>query len=118
MASFYDNLKASASRLLQSYGQQVSFSRPTDSSFDPVTGVTTPGVPVTFSGYGAVFDYSDDELIDTLIERGDIRLVLEAGNVPEINDEVTIGSTVYRVMNVLTTSPGGTDVKYDLQLRK
>lgn len=118
MASFYANLKNTASRLLTTYGQTISFSRAVTDSFNPATGVTTPGTPVTFTGKGAAFDYTDAELVDTLIERGDIRLILEAGTAPEINDIATVDSVDYRVMNVITTSPAGTVVKYDLQLRK
>ena len=117
MGSFYDNLASTASRLLNSYGQTIAFSRETG-TIAAGTGVYTPGTPITFTGKGADFDYLDSELIDTMIERGDKRIILEAGTAPEIGDKATIGGVEYRVINVQTTAPGGTVVKYDLQVRK
>ena len=110
MGSFYTNLASTASRLLNSYGQTIAFSRETG-TIAAGTGVYTPGTPITFTGKGADFDYLDSELIDTMIERGDKRIILEAGTAPEIGDKATIGGVAYRVINVQTTAPGGTVVK-------
>lgn len=115
--SFYSSLAATATRLLDTYGQAVAFSRETSSSFDPVTGIDTTSTS-TFSGSGAAFDYNSSEIDGEIVQRDDIRLMLEAvDTAPIIGDKCTVDSKAYRVMNVMTSSPGGTVTHYELQLR-
>lgn len=116
--SFYNNLKTTASTLLKDKGQLVVFSREVQSAFNPTTGVITSST-TTFSGYGAAFNYSRNEINNTIIENGDIKLTVEAmSTAPIIGDSVTIDAIAYRVMNVQPLSPSGIVVKYDLQLRR
>ena len=119
MADFYSGLAAVASRLLASKGQSVSFSRVTGGSKNAATGITSGGSTSTYSGNGAGFGYNRSEIDGTIIQSGDIRLILEAvSTTPEPNDECTYDSVDYRVMSVKETSPGGTVTHYELQLRK
>jgi len=116
--SFYSNLSATALKLLTKFGQAVDISRDTTSSFNPATGITTPGAQVTDSGFGASFDYTAQEIDGTNIIKGDIRLILNSvTRTPESGDTVTIDSVVYRLMNVEKIAPAGTVVIYDIQLR-
>lgn len=118
VANFYDNLKSVASKLLQDKGQQLTFTRAGSAAFDPVTGGNTKSES-TYTGYGAAFDYNKAEIDGVVVQRGDIRLILEAtATEPENDDTVSIDSESYRVMNVKKTSPAGTVVAYELQLRK
>lgn len=118
MADFYGNLAAVATRLLTSKGQSITFSREVQSAFNPTTGVATTST-TTFSGYGAAFDYNSSEIDGEIIQKGDIRLVLEAtATAPIIGDTCTIDSDAYRAMNVKPTSPAGTPVIYEVQLRR
>lgn len=99
------------------HGQNLTFGRETSSSFNPVTGVDTTASS-TYTGYGAGFDYKRSEIDDEVIQRGDVRLLLEATTTtPLIGDTVTYNSTVYRVMNIDELSPGGTVLRYEIQLR-
>ena len=119
MPDFYDSMAATASRLLAEFGQSVTFTHPVTSSFDPVTGIETPGTPVSIPGYGAAFDYMHTEIDGTIIQKGDIRFLFESTTVaPVIGDTVTIDSVVYRVMDSKPTKPAGTTVLQELQLRK
>ena len=119
MSSFYSDLANVATRLLTDKGQQVTVTRPVTSSHNPATGVVTSGTSTTFTGFGAAFNYNKSEVDGTLVQHGDIRFMIDAsGGLPEINDLVTIDSDSYRVMSVINTSPAGTSVKYELQLRK
>lgn len=119
MSDFYSNLAATASRLLKDKGQSVTFVHPVVGSFDPATGVETPGTPVNISGYGAAFDYMHSEIDGTIIQRGDIRFLFESTTTaPVIGDTVTIDTVVYRVMDSKPTKPAGTTVLQELQLRK
>ncbi len=118
MSEFYNNLKATASRLLQGKGQQITLSREVSSVFDPVLGENTSSVS-TFTGYGAAFNYNKSEIDGAIIESGDIRFILEATDTaPESGDQTTIDGLIYRVMSVKVTSPAGVPVIYELQLRK
>lgn len=118
MSNFYTQMKSVASRLLTDKGQSLTFSRETSSGFNPVTGVNTTSTS-TYTGNGASFNYNKAEIDGTLVQRGDIRLLLEAVTTePEQGDTVTIDSIIYRVMSVSPTSPAGTVVLYELQLRK
>jgi hypothetical protein len=118
-SNFYSGLAAVASRLLAEKGQSVSFSRTTGGSKNAATGVTAGGSVSTYTGNGAGFDYNRAERDGTIIQDGDIRLILEAvTTTPEPNDECTYDGIDYRVMSVKETSPGGTVTHYELQLRK
>lgn len=119
MADFYANLKSTASKLLQSKGQQVTFTRSVEASFDPATGIKTEDTDITFAGYGAAFDYNKTEIDGEIVQAGDIRFLMEATDTaPALGDTTTIDSIIYRVMNVEVTSPAGTAVIYTVQLRK
>lgn len=119
MSDFYTNLAATASRLLTDKGQSVTFVHPVDGSFDPATGITTPGVPTNITGYGAAFDYKNTEIDGTIIQRGDIRFLFEStATIPVIGDTITLDTVEYRVMDVKPTQPAGTNVLTEAQLRK
>lgn len=119
MSSFYTGLAGVASQLLKDKGQSLTLTRAVDSSYDPATGITTPGIATTYTGYGAAFNYMAGEIDGTLVQNGDIKLVLEATDTaPEKGDTVPIDSITYRAEDVNTISPAGTPVIYILQLRK
>ena len=116
--SFYSNLAAVATKLLTDKGQLLTFSRETTLAFDPVTGTNTVTTS-TFTGYGAAFDYNRNEIDGSIIQRGDIRLILNATDTaPATNDTTVIDGVTYRVMSIKKTAPAGTVVAYELQLRK
>jgi hypothetical protein len=117
--SFYSNLAAIASRLLDTYGQTASFSRVTGGTKNAATGITSGTSTTTYSGKGAAFDYNRSEIDGTLIVSGDIRLMLEATTTaPLVGDTCTVSSIAYRVESVKESSPGGEATHYELQLRK
>ena len=116
--AFYGGLANVASNLLKSKGQNLTFTRKTISAHDPKAGVVQSN-PSTYTGYGAAFDYNRKEIDGTLVKRGDIRLILEATTTaPDNGDTVTIDSVIYRIMSVKPTSPAGTVVIYEVQLRR
>lgn len=116
--SFYNNMAAVALNLLKSKGQLLTISRETQSAFDPILGNATVSAS-SFTGYGAAFDYNRNEIDGEAIQRGDIRLLLNAtATAPLIDDKITIDSIIYRVMSVKVISPAGTVVVYELQLRQ
>ena len=117
--SFYESLKNTASKLLKDKGQLVTFTRKVTAGFDPVTGIDTPASSTTFTGYGAAFDYNSSQIDGTLIKAGDIRFLFEATDTAPLEEDTTvIDSVIYVVKNVKKTSPAGTVVMYEVQLRK
>ena len=118
MSKFYDNLQKTATRLLKSKGQKLSFTRKVETDFDSATGVKTNS-DFTYNAYGAVFDYKLSEIDGTVIEAGDIRLMLEkTTTAPLKSDLVKVDSVNYRVMDVMKSSPAGTITHYTCRLRK
>lgn len=121
MAEFYDNFASLAQRLIRSRGQEVTFTRAVAGTVDPITGSGTSGTPITFTGYGLVFDYASTLVDGVQIQSQDKRLLLEpnltGGNVPKIDDVVTTANGNFTALRVEPLSPAGTVVKYDVQLR-
>jgi len=118
MVSFYSNLKSVASRLLKDKGQNVTFTQETTTGIDPAAGTKTKTTS-TFTGYGAAFDYKRTEIDGELIQKGDIRFLMEATTViPVPGNTTVIDSITYRVMAVKITSPAGINVVYEVQLRR
>lgn len=116
--SFYSKIAATSLKLLNEYGQNVTFTRDNEASFDPATGISTPAASTTFTAYCAALDYTETEIANSTIERGDIRLLVDPTTRPEIADTCPIDSVTYRVMDVREISPAGTPVLYEAQLRK
>ena len=114
----YSGLQTVAANLLASKGQLLTFSRDTETSFDPGPG-DVQSTPSTYTGNGVALDYNKGEIDGTVVVKGDIKLILEATTTAPINgDRVTIDSIIYRVMTVKPTSPAGIVVIYEIQLRK
>lgn len=119
MAEFYSNFAALATRLIRLRGQSVTFTRAVSGTIDPITGEGTAGTPITFTGFGLVFDY-EKRLVDGVqIQSQDKRLLLEPGvvQIPAIDDVATTVNGNFTVVNVSPLNPDGTVVKYDVQLR-
>lgn len=115
--TFYSGLATTATRLLTEKGQQATWSRTTGGTFNPATGATTGGTTTNYSAYGVLLDF-DTRLIDgDNILRTDKRFVMQSGDVPEVNDVVTVNSVAYTVLAIRETNPAGTAVIYELQLR-
>jgi len=118
VGSFYDNLQKTATRLLTSKGQKVTFTRLVETSFNSGTGEKTTS-DFVYSGYGAAFDYKASEIDGSVIQRGDIRLMLEKTTLaPKIDDSAKIDTVNYRIMDVIKSSPAGTVTHYTCRLRQ
>lgn len=117
--TFYAGLADTAARLLADKGQVISFSRQTGGTFDPVLGSESGASTTAFTGNGAAFGYNNAEIDGTVVQRGDVRLIVESTTtVPVQNDQCTVDSVVYRVMAVEPIAPGGITVINKVQLRK
>jgi len=116
MSYSYLNIRSTATSLLTKFGRQLTFTRSTDGAYDPDTGSTSP-TTATYQKYGAVFDYSDEELAAGTIESGDRRILAE-GHEYQVGDTVLLDSANYRIISVSNIQPGPTIVACNLQVRK
>jgi len=118
VSSFYTGLAAVASRLLKDKGQLVTLSRETGGTFDGATGEESGASTTTWTGYGAAFNYNKSEIDGVQVLATDLRLMLEAvSTVPLVSDQITVGGVNYHAIAVNHTEPGGTAIKYEIQLR-
>lgn len=114
----YTALRGAATSLITQFGATATFTRTGSSTFDSATGSYSGGSTVTVTGKGARLNFTQGEIDGQTIQRDDVRLVFQSGNgAPLIDDNCSFDSVDYRVMDVRTVSPSGTDVYYDVQLR-
>lgn len=117
--SILTNIQSVAKRMLKDKGEQVTFSRASAGTFDPATGTTSGSTTSTFSGYCHPSPYNTGEIDGTLIQQGDIRLLVESmTSTPQPGDTVTFRAEVYRVMANRPISVQGGDAAHYVQVRK
>lgn len=125
MSNFYDDMAATAQGLLAEFGQLATLTRPTH-TYDPATGVATPGLNLSVTGAGVTLDYRASEIDGSLVLAGDVRLYLSArgqGGVtmptPQPGDTVVLpaNASTWRVVRSQTLAPAGGNVLHDVQLR-
>jgi len=118
MSAFYNNLNATASSLLNRFGQSVTFSRSVVGTYDPATGSASTTVS-TFTADAAGFDYDNSEVDDRSILSSDLKLLIAAtGYVPKINDLLTWNGVNYTVVMVAPLQPSSVAVIYECQIRR
>lgn len=119
--SLYTDMRATAGRLLTSFGQSMTLTKRASGSYSPSTG-TSSVTTTTYTVKGAVFDYkSSFSTGPLLIQAGDRRAMIAAEGLsvsPEPLDRLTIGSVVWSIVAVSKTEPGGTAVVYECQIRR
>lgn len=116
---FYDNLAATAARLLTRYGQSVTLRRAAAGTYDPATSGVTSAAPTDLTRQGALLDFGVGvtNLRGNLVQATDRRLLLEAGEAPALADAFVIGGKVFTIVSIGEISPAGTPVMYDLHVR-
>jgi hypothetical protein len=118
MATFYDDMAATAVELLTEFGAPVVLPRVTGGSYDPVTGETTPGSDDSQTTIGLIKPYPDNLIDGTRIRSTDKMLVITAAVEPLMSDTPQMsGNTLGNVVGIKTVSPAGTPVCYFVQVR-
>tara|TARA_R110002126_G_scaffold150139_3_gene296235 strand:+ start:5624 stop:5980 length:357 start_codon:yes stop_codon:yes gene_type:complete len=116
--TFYTGLASTASRLLTSKGQVATWAHDNnDGSFNPATGTTTGGTTTAYTANGVLLDFETRRVNGTSVLRTDKRFLMQVGSKPSVSDSVTVNSVTYQVIAVTETSPAGTPVLYEAQLR-
>lgn len=112
-------MAATAAALIDHFGAVTTIARKAGATFNPATGAYTGGSITTLTGKGVRMQFHNSELDGVIVKRGDFRLLFGASSgAPEIDDTVTFSGNEYRAMQVLTTSPAGTAVMYDVHCRR
>ena len=120
MSGFYDNLQATASKLLSQKGQLVTLIRAEgDVSYDPATATAAPAGTTTYSGAAAVFPFPSQEVDGKDVLRTDRKVYLQASGIPDPapGDVLTINGVPHRVVRPISVAPAGTSVVHILQVR-
>lgn len=117
MATFdYARSRATATRLLERFGQSATLRQVSTSGGDPWDpATTTTDIAVTL----AVLDYDADEVDGTVVRRQDRRVYMAAdgATAPTTDDAFVIGGTTFQIVAVQPFTPSGTDVYYEIQAR-
>lgn len=118
MGTLSDTLGAVATRLLSLYGEALTVTRVTEGAYNPDDSGVTDGTTTTFTTYGTTYDYIASEVDGTVIQRGDVKLVVQPTAIaPLTGDVITIDSVPHRVLNVERLKAQGVPCAYVLQLR-
>lgn len=115
-----DQDAADASAMLAEFGEAVTIAFPGTPSFDPVTGAPlSGGVGAQYTAKGYPGQYGANEVDDSVIKSGDIRLILERiAQRPDVGCTALVDGVTYRVMAVRPVRKAGQDVIYICQLRR
>lgn len=126
--SIADRLRATSSRMIHRFGEDVTYKQIAESSYDPATGTSTPtstSIPVKALSVASDSDYIIGENKEYGPSGQDLKskLILylaasDLGIVPQTNDLVTLRSADWQVVGVSTLAAAGQDVVYKLSIEK
>lgn len=117
MSAFYDNMAATASRLIGKYGQVISIKRVSGGTIDPVTGTTTAGTTTSYPVQGILQRYPDSLIDGTRILTSDRLAILAPAVEPVITDKLAFGGKDWAIASIQTANPAGTPLVYFVQVR-
>lgn len=107
--------------LLKRFGQTVTLVNRTTGAFDPATGDAEES-STSFSGFGALVDFTDNFRPFSNVEQNDRKLILDAKNVtsePQIGSEVqTSDGQVLVLKELVSIAPSGIPVAYVCRVGK
>jgi len=112
----YIGTAATATRLLERFGNACTLKREVAGAYDPATGsatVTTTSLSTT----AAVFAYEQKYIDNTLILQGDQLAYMKPSVEPKQGDKLTWMTKDYTIIAVKPISPAGTPVLFEAQIR-
>ena len=118
MTQFYNNLAATALRLVTDKGKTVIIRRP--STATPVKPYRPVVTDTDHSVQAVVEDFRAQEIDGTTIRTGDRKYLVAASGVdivPNASDKVVDGSIMLEVLSVKNVNPGGIEVIWTLHSR-
>lgn len=119
MSFNYSSSAETVLKLLTNFGQDVTRREYTQGTYDPSTGLVTPVITdSTRKGVALPFGAGQTLERGSLIQNGDIRLLLEATGSLNLQDHFIVDGFEYVILSFAPLSPAGTNVLFDCHLRK
>lgn len=118
MSFNYTNSAASALKLITKFGASATLVKRAEGSYDTATGSsaiteTSYTVQAVLLNYGA----NETNTAGSLVAASDRKVIMQATTVtPDVSDTFTFNSVTYRVVEVKTLSPAGTNVLHELRV--
>jgi len=108
-----------AARLLAKYGEEVTITFTDWAEYDPITGAASgSSMETTVNAVAYPSNYQTKEIDGTVIQAGDIRLILELiENIPVVGCLVLVDGTTYRIMHVKPIRLAGDNIIFICQIR-
>jgi hypothetical protein len=116
--AFYNSLASTASKLLSKFGGDVTISRTTGGSINPVTGAVTAGTTTVLEAKGLITDFKDELIDGTVIQYGDRLLVIDSSIVPVLTDRPVVSNQQWNIMKIMTKQPANVPIVYLLHVRR
>jgi len=118
MSFDYSKSAQTALKLLTRFGGEITLSRKTGDSVDPITGVVAAGTDTSVTTTGLLKPYSDKMIDGTRILTGDKELVLSNEQTPLPSDKPIIDGEEWSIVAIKTIKPFDTVVVFFCQVRK
>jgi hypothetical protein len=108
-----------AARLLAKYGEEVTITFTDWAEYDPITGAASgSSTETTVNAVAYPSNYQTKEIDGTVIQAGDIRLILELiENIPVVGCLVLVDNKTYRIMHVKPIRLAGDNIIFICQIR-
>lgn len=115
--SLYENLAATALRLLAKYGAPTTIQRVTIGAYNPATG-TASNSTSNLTTTGLVRLYQNKLIDGERVKVGDKEVVLSNEQIPLLSDKIIVDSVPWSIVNIREVNPAGTPIVYFAQIRK
>lgn len=116
--SFYENLQATALKLLTDKGKACTLRRQASGAYNPATGTSTL-TNTDYSIVGVLLNYTRSQLneTETMIEVNDRKAIIQGNVTPDVSDLFIFDGMTYRIISIKTVNPAGVAVIHELQVR-
>lgn len=117
--SFYENIAATALRLISEKGRNVTYRAFTTGNYNPATGSVSGDSTTDTTVKMVVTRVVTQNIDNSTLQRGDRLLLIAAGVVvPNEKDRIVDGSDTFQIISVEEIKPADTAIVYKLQVRK
>lgn len=121
MTTFADRATATASRLIESYGESVLYHSVVEGTYDEATSSVT-NATTSFTIYAALASPSRSMLAAGVAQHGDAQVMISGSAlgsvVPGENDLLEFGGFTWRIVGIQTTRVQGMAPLYTLIVRR
>ena len=118
MSFDYSKSATTALNLLVKFGGEITLSRKTGNSVDPITGIEAAGTDSSVTTTGLLKPYPDNMIDGTRILASDRELVISNEQTPEPSDKPIIDNEEWSIVSIKTIKPFDTVVVFFLQVRR